>query len=130
MSPATQSGAVPRISIVDDDEAVRLAIGMLVESCGWEARGYASAREFLDEPACSRPGCLILDLDMPGMNGVELLHRLEAEGRPLPTIVVTGYADSPLADEARRSGVRAVIKKPFRDDLLIDRLREALQGVE
>lgn len=121
------SAGVPVIFIVDDDEAVRLALTMLIESCGWKAQAFTSAAEFLAASARNgRSHCLLLDLDMPGMNGAELLERLAADGRWLPTIVVSGFADSPLAARARRAGVRAVLKKPFNDQLLIGHLREAL----
>ena len=121
------AGTKPLIYIVDDDEAVRLAIGMLVEACGWRARPCASAEEFLSLPIPGGSGnCLLLDLDMPGTSGADLLERLEAANRWLPTIVVTGYVDSNLAARARRTGVRAVLKKPFNDQLLVGHIREAL----
>jgi FixJ family two-component response regulator len=132
LTPITGNGAdsadaSPLIFIVDDDEAVRLAVGMLVESCGWQARTCASAEEFLSlRIPDDKPNCLLIDLDMPGTTGAELLERLEADGRWLPTIVVTGFADSNLAARARRTGVRAVVKKPFNDQLLIEHIREAL----
>jgi FixJ family two-component response regulator len=119
--------ALPLVFIVDDDEAVRLAIGMLVESCGWRAWPCASAEEFLAMPVADEDcACLLLDLDMPGMTGADLLERLEAESRWLPTIVVTGFVDSLLAARARRPGVRAILKKPFNDQLLIGHIREVL----
>ena len=120
-------GLVATIHIVDDDEAVRFALRMLVESCGWQARVYGSAAEYLGAPLpAAGPACLVLDLDMPGMNGVELLQQLTAERRALPTVVITGFADSPLAARARHAGVRTLLKKPFGDQSFVESVRAAL----
>jgi len=116
-----------KVYIVDDDEAVRFATGMLVETCGWEAESYASAEDFLRAHATDHaPGCLVLDLNMPGMSGADLVEELAQKAYWLPIIVVTGFADSPLAGRARRAGVRAVLKKPFNDQLLLGHIRQAL----
>ncbi|MBL6750504.1 MAG: response regulator [Nevskia sp.] len=107
------------IGIVDDDDAVRAATGMLVASFGWRARTFGSATAFLDELAPGdAPDCLLLDLNMPGMNGAELLRVLEARGSTLPVIVITGNSESALAEIARRAGARAVLDKPVCDDEL------------
>lgn len=114
----------PTVFIVDDDDAIRFAISMLVETCGWQARAYGSVREFLEAHGESREkGCLVLDLNMPGISGAELLEKTTMW---LPVIVITGYADSPLAKRAREAGVRAVLKKPFSDELLLGHIRQAL----
>lgn len=119
--------ASPLIYIVDDDEAVRLALGMLVGSCGWRARLCGSAREFLETPVRDDANaCLLLDLDLPDMNGADLLDALADRKRRLPVIVVTAFADGVLAARARRMDVRAVIRKPFHDYLLLDHIRAAL----
>lgn len=118
----------PKVFIVDDDEAVRFAIAMLVESCGWQAEGYASARDFMQEHHSSQePGCLVLDLNMPDMDGADMVDELMATSHWLPIIVVTGFADGPLAGRVRRAGVRAVLKKPFNDQLLLGHIRQALE---
>lgn len=114
----------PTVFIVDDDDAIRFAISMLVETCGWKARTYASVEEFVEAHAKTRePGCLVLDLNMPEVTGADLLEQTPPW---LPVIVITGYADSPLAERARRAGVRAVLKKPFSDELLLGHIRQAL----
>lgn len=118
----------PKIYIVDDDEAVRFAISLLVQTCGWEVECFASAEEFLqahdgqNEQNC----CLVLDLNMPGMTGADLVEKMMEFSQWLPIIVVTGYPDSTLAGRARRAGVRAILKKPFNDQLLLGHIRQAL----
>ena len=114
------------IFIVDDDPAVRSALSLLVTSCGWQPRPCASAEEFLQAYSQERGACLLLDLKMPGMSGVELQKRLGELDINLPTIVVTAYKDHPLADRARQAGARAIIGKPFRNQDLIDAIEAAL----
>lgn len=114
------------VYIVDDDPAVRSALSLLVGTCGWKAKPYASAEEFLQGYARERPACLLLDLKMEGMSGVELQGLLNAFDAELPVIVISAFADHPLADRAREAGARKVLGKPFRDSDLIDALSEAL----
>ena len=114
------------VYIVDDDPAVRSALSLLVGTCGWKAKPYASAEEFLQGYARERPACLLLDLKMEGMSGVELQGLLNAFDAELPVIVISAFADHPLADRAREAGAREVLGKPFRDSDLIDALSEAL----
>lgn len=123
-----KNGRTPTVFIVDDDEAVRFAITMLVESCGWKAEEYASAEEFLQSyQTDGKNGCLVMDLNMPGMNGAELVEKLMVSSHWLPVIVVTGFAESKLAGRAREAGVRAILKKPFNDHLLLGHIRKALE---
>ena len=110
------------VYIVDDDPAVRSALSLLVGTCGWKAKPYASAEEFLQGYARERPACLLLDLKMEGMSGVELQGLLNALDADLPVIVISAFADHPLADRAREAGAREVLGKPFRDSDLIDAL--------
>lgn len=131
-----KNGHSPTVFIVDDDEAVRYAISMLVESCGWQAEEYASAEEFLEIlPARHSNGhgtgknCLVVDLNMPGMDGADLVETLVARSWWLPIIVVTGYNDGPLAGRARRAGVQTILKKPFNDQLLLGHIRRALENM-
>ena len=114
------------VYIVDDDPAVRSALSLLVDTCGWKSKPYASAEEFLQDFARERPACLLLDLKMEGMSGVELQGLLKTLDADLPVIVITAYADHPLADRAREAGARAVLGKPFRDTELIAAVTEAL----
>ena len=114
------------VYIVDDDPAVRSALSLLVGTCGWKAKPYASAEEFLQGYARERPACLLLDLKMEGMSGVELQGLLNALDADLPVIVISAFADHPLADRAREAGAQEVLGKPFRDSDLIDAVAEAL----
>lgn len=117
----------PVVHVIDDDEQVRSAIAMLLEACGWRACVHASARDFLSSNGCCKDtDCLIMDLNMPEMDGLALLEELHAQGRWFPVIVVTGYPDSNLAARARQAGVRAILKKPFNDKLLMDLVHKAL----
>ncbi len=122
---APEMSAKPTVFIVDDDAAVRAGLSLLVRSCGWEPRPCASAEEFLGTftpgPAC----CLLLDLQMPGMNGVELQAAIAERGLELPIIVVTAHKDHPMAERALAAGARAVIAKPFRHDELVRCIRSA-----
>ena len=114
------------VYIVDDDSAVRSALSLLIATCGWKPKPCASAEEFLQGYARERPACLLLDIKMEGMSGVELQGLLKTLDADLPVIVVTAYADHPLADRAREAGAREVLGKPFRDSDLIDAVTEAL----
>ena len=114
------------VYIVDDDPAVRSALSLLVGTFGWKPKPYASAEEFLQGYARERPACLLLDIKMEGMSGVELQGLLKTLDADLPVIVITAYADHPLADRVREAGAREVLGKPFRDTELIAAVTEAL----
>lgn len=114
------------VFIVDDDQAVRAAMSLLVECCGWETRTYASAREFLEAYSPGQPGCLLLDLEMPGMSGLEVQEWLAKREIPLPVIVVTAHEDDALARRAREAGALAVLGKPLRDDELVNWIEYAV----
>ncbi|MCW5655949.1 response regulator [Hydrogenophaga sp.] len=114
------------VFIVDDDAAVRSALSMLVHSCGWKPRPCASAEEFLECYTRQGRGCLVLDLQMPGMTGADLMDILADLDLQLPVIVITAHADHAMADRARASGALAVIGKPFRDDELLGWIETAL----
>ncbi len=112
--------AKPTVFIVDDDPAVREALRTLVESVGLTAESYASFPEFLDIYARDRPGCLVLDVRMPGMSGIEGLETLKAQGMTLPVIVITGYGDVPTVVRAMKGGAAEFLEKPFNDQELLD----------
>ncbi len=124
---AVSSGA-PTVHIVDDDEAVRCAVGLLVQSRGWIAATYASAEEFLDRFERGPPACLIIDLHMPGMSGPDLQSVLRRRAPDLPVIVATALPEHPLADRSRELGAAAVLAKPFRDRELCDRVAACLEA--
>jgi two-component system response regulator FixJ len=119
--------ADPKVFIVDDDAAVRRSIRMLIRTIGIEAEAFASAKEFLDAYDPNRPGCLVLDVRMPGMSGLELQEKLSDMDANLPIIFVTAHGDVPMAVNAMRSGAVDFIQKPFRDQELIDRVQQALE---
>ncbi|MBR1170116.1 response regulator [Bradyrhizobium liaoningense] len=115
------------ISIVDDDQAFRESLHQLVMLLGYTVESFASAADFLGSNLLSETACLVADVQMPGMTGVELHRRLVAAGRAIPTILVTAYPDEAIMDEARRNGVVCFLSKPVDADYLDRCLRSALQ---
>ena len=116
----------PTVFIVDDDEAVRNSLRFLFKSVGVATKAFASAAEFLDNYQPSQPGCLVLDVRMPGMSGLELQEQLNLRGAVIPVIFITGHGDIPMAVEAMQHGAFDFLQKPFRDQDLIDRIQRAL----
>jgi two-component system response regulator FixJ len=116
----------PVVFIVDDDEAVRSSLRLLLKSVGLVPSALASAREFLDKYDPAQPGCLVLDVRMPEMSGLELQEQLNLKGAVLPVIFITGHGDVPMAVEAMQAGACDFLQKPFRDQDLIDRIQRAL----
>jgi FixJ family two-component response regulator len=114
------------VFVVDDDEAVRAALALLLQSVGLATQSHASAQEFLAGFDPRRPGCLLLDVRMPGMNGIELQEQLNLRGATLPVIFITGHGDIPMAVEAMQQGAFDFLQKPFRDQELLDRIHRAL----
>ena len=118
----------PTVFLVDDDEAVRDSLGLLMKSVDLTSRSFASAGDFLAEYDPDSPGCLILDIRMPGMSGMELQQKLIDMRAKLPIIFITGHGDIPMAVEAMQRGAVDFIPKPFRDDELLDRINKALEN--
>ncbi|HKE46264.1 MAG TPA: response regulator transcription factor [Steroidobacteraceae bacterium] len=114
------------VCVVDDDEAVRGSLKMLLKTLGLPTLAYASAQEFLAAFDPQRPGCLVLDIRMPGMSGLELQQELNARGALVPIIFITGHGDVPMAVEAMQHGALDFLQKPFRDQDLVDRIHKAL----
>jgi len=114
------------VYVVDDDAAVRSAIGMLMRSVGHRPLMFGSAAEFLDNYDPSAQGCVVLDVRMPGMSGLDVQDRLNRLGAKIPIIFVTGHGDVPMAVQAMRNGAEEFLQKPFRDQDLIDRVNQAL----
>jgi FixJ family two-component response regulator len=121
------NNARPTIFVVDDDTAVRDALKLLLRSVGQAVETFGSAQEFLDAYGEDRPGCLVLDIRMPGMSGLELQQKLNEKHSILPIIFITGHGDVPMAVEAMQAGAVDFIQKPFRDQDLIDRINQALE---
>ncbi len=115
------------VFVVDDDDAVRNALRMLMKSVGLECEGFASARKFLESYDPERTGCLVLDIRMPGMSGLELQEKLVEQHSLLPIIFITGHGDVPMAVQAIQHGAVDFIQKPFRDQDLLDRINKALE---
>jgi len=117
----------PTVFIVDDDEAVRQSLRLLVVSAGLPAEAYPSAQAFLEAYDTERPGCLILDIRMPGISGLDLQERMAARGMSLPVVVLTGHGDVPSAVQALKGGAVDYLEKPFDADVLLERVRQAVE---
>ncbi len=115
------------VHLIDDDDAVRQALAFLLTASGFAVRVYDSAQAFLDAVATAQPGCIVTDVRMPGLDGLELQRQLKARRPGLPVIVMTGHADVPLAVEAMKAGAVDFLEKPFDDDLLLSSVRIALE---
>jgi FixJ family two-component response regulator len=117
---------VPRISIVDDDESVREALKSFLKSAGFEAEAFASAEELLSSGHLSGAACLILDVRMPGMSGVELQDRLTASQERVPIIFISAHADDEARERALASGAVDFLQKPFSDEALLNAIEAAV----
>jgi two-component system, LuxR family, response regulator FixJ len=122
--------ADPDVHVIDDDEAVRESIDFLLRSAGLSVRTYDSAASFLDAAPTIAAGCIITDVRMPGLSGIDLLRRLQEMQIGLPVIVITGHGDVPLAVEAMKCGAIDFLEKPFDDDVLLTSVRSALNRSE
>jgi two-component system, LuxR family, response regulator FixJ len=122
-----QSTPEPIVFIVDDEPDVRDALRMLLNSVHLKVETFGSARDFLQVYDRSRPGCLLLDVRMPGMSGPELQEKLRANEITIPVIIITGHGDVPTTVRTMKAGAIDVIEKPFNDQLLLDRVQEALE---
>jgi len=114
------------VFVVDDDEAVCKSLRMLIESAGLNVQTYYSALDFLDDYDPEVPGCLVVDIRMPGMNGLELQAELTKRRLYIPTIVITGHADVPIAVQAVKGGAISFLEKPFNDDILLNGIHKAI----
>lgn len=121
------SGDGATVFIVDDDAGVREAIKELVESVGVHAKPFATAQEFLSGERRDFPSCLVLDVRLPGISGLELQHELRKVGVKIPIIFITGHADIPMTVKAMKSGAVEFLTKPFRDQDLLDVIQRALE---
>ena len=117
----------PTVFIVDDDPAVREGLSRLVRSAGYPVECFETAAAFLETWRDGRPGCLVTDIRMPGMSGLELQERMRAQGSSIPTIVLTGFGDVPGAVRALKGGALDFLQKPFEPDVLLVRIAEAFK---
>ncbi|HJE70677.1 MULTISPECIES: response regulator transcription factor [Pseudomonas] len=118
------------VHLVDDDASVRAAVEDLLASVGLDTRSYASAADFLERARLDAPGCLVLDVRMPGMNGLDLQQELQRRGLALPIIFITGHGDIPMSVRAMKQGALEFLTKPFRDQDLLDAIDQALRKAQ
>lgn len=123
---ADQSLSKATVFVVDDDQAMRNSLKWLIESVGVLVESFASADDFLANYQAGRSGCLVLDVRMPGMSGLELLEHLARNSVKIPAVIITGHGDVPMAVRAMKSGAVDFIEKPFNDEALLDAIRRAL----
>lgn len=116
----------PTVFIVDDDEAVARSLRWLIETVQLKVETFSSAQGFLDGYVASKPGCLVLDVRMPGMSGLDLQERLATQGIDVPIIFITGHGDVQMAVRAVQSGAFDFVEKPFNDQDLLDRIQKAI----
>jgi FixJ family two-component response regulator len=116
----------PTVFIIDDDEAMRDSLGLLMRSVGINYETYSNAQSFLENYEESRSGCLLLDIRMPGMSGLDLQQKLQEMDAELPILFITGHGDVPMAVEAMKKGAVDFFQKPFRDQALLDRISQVM----
>lgn len=116
----------PTVFVVDDDISVRESLELLIKTAGWRAETFASAQDFLARPRAAVPCCLVLDVSLPGLNGLELQQQL-AERQEMPIIFITGYGDVPMSVRAMKAGAIEFLTKPFKDDVMIEAIRQAIE---
>jgi FixJ family two-component response regulator len=124
--PSAMSQEKPIVFVVDDDISVRESLELLIRFAGWEPETYASAREFLARPRVSTPNCLVLDVSLPDLNGLDL-QKLVADRTDMPVIFITGYGDIPMTVRAMKAGAVEFLTKPFDDEVLLGAIRQAVE---
>ena len=122
MSPAS-----PVVFVVDDDVSVRESIELLIRCAGWQVEIFASALEFLDRPRIFAPSCLVLDVSLPGLNGLDLQKRIAVDRPDLQIIFMTGHGDIPMTVRAMKAGAVEFLTKPFNDECLLNAIANALE---
>src|SRR5581483_9315316 len=121
------SSDVPVVFIVDDDVSIRESLELLIRNEHWKPETFASAQEFLDHPRMLVPSCLVLDLSLPGLNGLELQKRLAVERSDVPIIFITGYGDIPKTVQAMKAGAVEFLTKPINNDALVSAIGKAIE---
>ena len=117
----------PIVFVVDDDVSVRESLELLIDSAGWQPQTFPSAQEFLDRPRVLAPSCLVLDVGLPDLNGLELQKLVTAERIDMPIIFITGYGDVPMTVQAMKAGAVEFLTKPFDDEVLLSAIRHAIE---
>src|SRR5437588_11878546 len=119
--------ATPIVFVVDDDISVRESLDLLIQSEGWQPETFASAQEFLANPRKLAPSCLVLDVSLPGLNGLDLQKRVAVERIDMPIIFITGQGDVPMTVQAMKAGAVEFLTKPFTNDVLLDAIGGAIE---
>jgi FixJ family two-component response regulator len=121
------SHATPIVFVVDDDVSVRESLELLIRNAGWQPETFGSAQEFLSRPRVLVPNCLVLDITLPGLNGLELQKRVAIDRTEMPIIFITGHGDVPVSVQAMKAGAVEFLTKPYRDDALLNAIWQALE---
>jgi FixJ family two-component response regulator len=121
------SQATPIVFVVDDDISIRESLELLIRCEGWQPQLFATAQEFLALPRVLAPSCLILDVSLPGLNGLDLQKQVAVERTEMPIIFITGYGDVPMTVRAMKAGAQEFLTKPFSDEVLLAAIRQALE---
>jgi len=119
--------ATPVVFVVDDDVSVRKSLALLIDAAGWRPETFASAQEFLNRPRVLAPSCLILDVSLPGLNGLELQKRVAADRIDMPIIFISGYGDVPMTVRAMKAGAIEFLTKPLAGDVLVGAIDHAIE---
>ena len=121
------SHATPIVFVVDDDVSVRESLELLIRCGGWQPETFASAQAFLSRPRVLAPSCLVLDVGLPDLNGLDLQKRIASDRMDMPIIFITGYGDVPTTVQAMKAGAVEFLTKPFGDDVLLSAIRNAIE---
>ena len=127
MGSSPMATAKPIVFVVDDDVWVRESLETLIRDEGWQPETFSSAQQFLDRPRALTPSCLVLDISLPGLNGLEVQKRVAVERTDMPIIFITGHGDIPMSVGAMKAGAVEFLTKPFNDEVLLTAIRQALE---
>jgi len=127
MSPAPKSQPKPIVFVVDDDISIRESLELLIQFAGWQPETFASAKEFLARPRTATPNCLVLDISLPDLNGLELQKLIASQRTEMPIIFSTGHGDVPMTVQAMKGGAVEFLTKPFDDEVLLNAIRHAIR---
>jgi len=129
-SRSAMPDALPTVFVVDDDVSVRESLELLIRTAGWRPETFEFAQAFLDRPRLLAPSCLVLDVSLPGLNGLDLQKRVAADRTDMPIIFITGHGNIPISVQAMKAGAVEFLTKPFSDDDLLNAIRQALERSE
>jgi FixJ family two-component response regulator len=127
LGSSTKTAAKPIVFVVDDDVSMRESLELLISFAGWQPEVFASAQEFLARPRVLAPSCLVLDVSLPDLNGLDLQERVAADQVEMPIIFITGYGDIPMTVRAMKAGAAEFLTKPFDDEVLLGAIRNAIE---